>query len=185
VSATEYIASFFLVIVGFTISELLKGSARIVRERRRIKFYWPYLVVLPFAYEMMIFWFLHLFEVVTGHVGAWSTRDLAIISLQVIPWAFISYLIFPSRINEGFDMKAFYFDTAKVMIVIVTMLNILVAVDMYFMDDKIGFWMQITSITINLIVLRYFEKLHLVWLTLTFVLANYFIFFVKPITIGG
>jgi hypothetical protein len=183
-SATEYIASFFLVIVGFTISELLKGSARLVRERRRIKFYWPYLVILPFVYEMLIFWFLHIFTMVTGHSGVWSTKDVGMISLAVVPWAFISYLIFPSRIPDGFDMKQFYFDMAKVVIAITTMLGVLVTIDMYVLGDVLGFWMQVISIVMNIVVMRYFERLHLVWLAVTFFMANYFIFFVKPISIG-
>jgi hypothetical protein len=35
-----------------------------------------------------------------------------------------------------------------------------------------------------ILVMVYFEKLHLVWLFTTIVLVNYFMFFVRPIAIG-
>jgi hypothetical protein len=185
VSATEYIANFFLVIIGFAVSEILKGSARLIRERRRIHFYWPYVLVIPFAFEIMIFWFLHVFTVVVGPGDAvWSTPDVALICLQVIPWAFISYLFFPSRITDGFDLKKFYFENARIIIMIVTGLSVLVTADMIRTGNMPGLVIQLLTLVINVLVIVYFERLHLLWLLLTFLMANYFMFVVKPISIS-
>jgi hypothetical protein len=185
VSATEYIANFFLVIIGFAVSEILKGSARLIRERRRIKFYWPALLIIPFMFEIMIFWFLHIFTVIVEPGDrAWSTPDVAVICLQVIPWAFISYLFFPSRITDGFDMKKFYFENARIIIIIVTGLNLLVIGDMIATGNNMGLVIQLVTFVINVLVIVYFDKLHLVWFALTVLMANYFMFVVKPISIG-
>ena len=62
-SAAEYIANFFLIIIGFAIAEVLKGSARLIRERKRIKFYWPYVIGIPFLFEILIFGFLYIYTV--------------------------------------------------------------------------------------------------------------------------
>jgi hypothetical protein len=185
VSATEYIASFFLVIIGFAVSEILKGSARLIRERKRIKFYWPYVLVLPFVFEILIFWFLHVFTVVVEPGDrSWSTPDVAMVCLQVIPWAFMSYLFFPSRIPDGFDLKQFYFENARIIIIIVTALTVLVIADMIATGNHPGLVIQLVSLVINVVVIVYFERFHLLWLVLTILMANYFIFAVRPISIG-
>ena len=184
-SATEYIANFFLVIIGFAVSEILKGSARLIRERRRIQFYWPYVLVIPFVFEILIFWFLHVFTVVVGPgERVWSTPDVAFVCLQVIPWAFVSYLFFPSRIPEGFDLRKFYFENARIIIIIITALNVLVIADMIVTGNKAGLIIQLVTFVINMLVIVFFERLHLLWLALTFLMANYFMFVVKPISIG-
>jgi hypothetical protein len=143
VSATEYIANFFLVIIGFAVSELLKGSAKLIRERKNIVFYWPALLVIPVVFEILIFWFLHVFTVVVSPgERIWTTPDVAVICLQMVPWAFISFLIFPSRIPEGFDLKKFYLENGPIIIGITTFLTILVAIDMARLGDNTGLIVQ-------------------------------------------
>jgi hypothetical protein len=78
VSPSEYVASFFLVIIGFAVSEVLRGSARLIRERHLIKFYWPYLLVIPLVFELLIFGFMWIFTLVkSGTDPVWSLLDVA------------------------------------------------------------------------------------------------------------
>lgn len=184
-SPTEYIAGFFLIIIGFSVSELLKGTARLIRERRQINFYWPFYLVIPFIFEILIFWFIWVFTMINADTDkVWSIFEIADISIQVIPWAFISYLMFPSRIKEGFDMEKFYFENAKIIIVITIALAVYVIIRMIASGNDQGIIAVIVSLVLNIIVLFGFRKLHLVWLISTMLLVNYFIFMAKPLTIG-
>lgn len=184
-SPSEYVASFFLVILGFAVSEALKGSARLIRERHLIKFYWPYLVVVPFAFEILIIVFIWLFTLVgTRAESTWSLPDIAGVCLIVVPLALISYLLFPSRIKEGFDLRKFYFDNAKIIIVIMMVQATLVLVMMIILGDWMGAGVQITLLVFSGIALARFETLHLVWLFSTMVLINVLVFFGGPVAIG-
>jgi len=184
VSASEYIASFFLVIIGFAISELLKGSARLIRERHKIKLYWPYVLVVPFVFEILIFWFLWVFLAINDRDDkVWSVVEIIRISIPVIPWAFITYLIFPSRFTEGFDSKTFYLENGKIVVIIATLLNAYVLIEMLVIGPRTGMVTIIVSLLINIIVIMNFRRLHLIWLIATIVLVNYFIFVAKPLTI--
>ncbi len=187
-SAPEYIAGFFLIIIGFAVSELLKGSARLLRERKRVNVYWPYVLVIPFIFEILIFWFIWVYTMIKSEPDqTWSIFEIADISLQVVPWAFISYLIFPSTIKDGFDSRKFYFDNGK-LIVIITIVLVGYILFREIVITKVGMnkglWVMIVSLFLNVIVLLNFKKLHIIWLGVTILLVNYFIFIVKPILIN-
>lgn len=185
-SAAEYIAGFFLIVIGFAVSELLRGSAELIRERHVVKIYWPYLLVIPFIFEILIFWFLWIFTIIKNDQDqVWSIFEVADISIQVIPWAFISYLIFPSNIKEGFDSRKFYFENAKLVIVIAIILNSYIIFRDISMSSGITteIVLMIASLMLNVIMLINFERLHLIYLFATILLVNYFIFFTKPLVI--
>jgi hypothetical protein len=186
VSSSEYVASFFLVILGFAVSEVLKGSARLIRERRKIKFYWPYLVVVPFVFEVLIVVFIFLFGFVDGRADAnWSLPEIIGVALLVAPIALSSYLMFPSGIEEGFDLRKFYFENAKV-ILIVNMIQALVfLVYMVSVGDVMGITVQIIYVTFTGVVLVKFERLHLIWLFSMIALINFAVFFNRTVSIGG
>lgn len=185
-NAAEYISGFFLIIIGFAVSELLQGSAKLIRERHAIKVYWPYLIVIPFIFEILIFWFLWVFIMVKNDEDqVWSIFEIVDLSVQVIPWAFISYLIFPSTLREGFDSRKFYFENAKLIIVISIILNAYIIARDTALDFGINkeIMIMIISLVLNVMVLINFKRLHLIWLFATILLVNYFIFFAKPLVI--
>lgn len=183
-SAAEYIAGFFVIILGFAVSELLSGSARLLRERRKIKFYWPYFLVVPFVFEVLIFWFLWVFAMVNaGQHEEWTIIRVMMISVQILPLAFISYLMFPSEITEGFDLKEFYFDNAKFLLIIVIFLNAFTIFDLLRTGKSEGILALSISMALNVIVIINLRKLHLYWLIGNLVVVNYFVFFEKPIAI--
>jgi hypothetical protein len=184
-SPPEYIAGFFLIIIGFAVAELLKGSARLIRERKQIKFYWPFFIIIPFLFEILIFWFIWIFSMIKSDTDqVWTVFEIIDISIQVIPWAFVSYLIFPSRIKEGFDMKDFYFEHGKIIILITIALATYVIIRMLASGNTQGIVTVIISLVTSVIVLVGFKRIHLAWLITTVLLINYFIFFAKPLTIG-
>jgi len=173
------------VIIGFAVSEILRGSAKLIRERRTIKFYWPYLLIIPVLLELLMMVFLWLFTEVSAQNSAWTIAEMVPISLIVIPLALISYLIFPSRIKEGFDMKHFYFNNAKDVIVIAMCQITLVTVMMLTRGELVKAAFQVVTLAISGLVLWKFEKLHLIWLISMIVLINTFIFFIGSVSIGG
>lgn len=184
-TASEYIAGFFLFIIGFAVSELLSGSARLLRDRQRIKSFWLYLIVVPLVFEILIFWFLWIFTVVTdGTNESWSVLELLRVTIQVIPWAFVSYLIFPTQIGEQFDAKQFLLENGKAVIVIVIFLNAFVIVDMIRTGLYQGMSVLFVSLAINILVLINMKKAFVAWLIANILLVNFFIFFAKPIVIG-
>ena len=181
-NSSEYVASFFLIIIGFAVSEVLKGTARFIRERHLIKFYWPYLLVIPLLLEGTIFIFLWLFnELETRTNTEWTIIELSTISLIVIPYALISYLLFPSRIKEGFDMKAFMLDKGKMMIIVLIGQLALVLVLMLVRGDYLPATFQGMLLILTGLLYLNFEKFHVIWLITVMVLMNYFIFFHGPV----
>lgn len=182
-SASEYIAGFFLFIIGFAVSELLSGSARLLRERKVIKSFWLYLLVVPLVFEILIFWFLWIFTIVTQGEAVWSVLEVLRISMQVIPWAFIGYLIFPSQLGTAFDAKEFLFENGKFVIAIVIFLNIVVLLDMFRTGLHQGMTVLFVSLAINIVVLLQLKRLFVMWLIANILLVNYFIFVAKPIVI--
>ena len=182
-SATEYIASFFLVIIGFAISELLKGSATILRERKKITFYWPWFLAIPFVFEVLIFWFLWIFTMINnGPVEAWTVARLLWLSLMVVPLAFISYLMFPSEIEKGFQLKDFYMENGKFLVGLALFLNVYTIIELI-RTDAGGLFGVSATLVLNFLVLLNFRKLHIAWLVLNILLVNYFIFFEQPLVI--
>lgn len=183
-NSSEYVASFFLIVIGFAVSEVLKGSARLIRERRLIRFYWPYVLVIPFLLEGTIFIFLWLFNEIKARGSTeWSILELITISLVVIPYALISYLLFPSRIKEGFDMKAFLIDNGRMMIVVLIAQFTLVLLLMILRGDFMFIPFQALNLALTALVYYKFEKFHVIWLIAVTILMNVFIFIDGPISI--
>jgi len=186
VSPSEYIANFFLVIIGFAVSEILRGSAKLIRERRMIKFYWPYFLIIPAVLETLMLVFLWLFKEVSSRAdSAWTILDMGMLTLIVVPYAFMSYLIFPSRIKEGFDIKQFYFDNARTIITIMMAQIVIVTALMLTRGLLAEAAYQLLTLSLSGLVLWKFEKLHLIWLISMIVLINVFIFFIGAVSIGG
>ena len=116
----------------------------------------------------------------------WSIFDIIDLSIQVIPWAFISYLIFPSAISGSFDSRKFYFDNVKPVIIITIILTTyIIARDIAANSGIVTeIVIMIISLGLNVVALINFKKLHLIYLFATILLVNYFIFFTKPLLIG-
>jgi hypothetical protein len=161
VSISEYVASFFLVIIGFAVSEVLKGTARLIGERRYIQFYWPYFLAIPFLFEVLIINFFWLFTFVQEKEGTpWSMADITFVTFLVAPLAFTSYLIFPTRIGEGFDLKRFYFENGRIIVVVGVAQMLAVDVWMAFDGDWVAVALQSTGMVVAALVLLKFEKVH-------------------------
>jgi hypothetical protein len=181
-SAPEYVAGFFLVIIGFAVSEVLKGSAELIRERKRIRFYWPYLLMIPFVLEVLMVVFLWLFTKVNKG-SEWSVVELTALTLVVAPYAFISYLIFPSQINEDIDLKEYVVENGKVVLLVSMAQILIVIVLMIVMGSYVEAVYQAGTLLLSAIVWKKFAKLHVIWIIAMILLTNYFVFFMGPITI--
>jgi hypothetical protein len=172
--------------MGFAISEILKGSARLIRERKKIKFYWPYLLAVPFTFEVLVFWSLWVYTMInTGQPEVWTAPRLLMLTILVVPLAFVSYLLFPSQIKEGFQLKEFYFENGKFLIGIVIFLNVCTSIEVIRTSGGQGLVGLVITLALNVLVLVNFRRLHLAWLILNFLVVNYFIFFENPIAISS
>ena len=172
-------------ILGFAVSEVLKGSARLIRERHRIKFYWPYLVVVPFVFEVLIVVFIFLFGFVDGGADAnWSLPEIIGVTLLVAPMALSSYLMFPSTIEPEFDLKKFYFDNAKIILIVNCLQALVFLVHMTRIGDLMGITVQLIYLTMTTVVVFNFEKLHIIWLFSMIALINFAVFFNRTVSVG-
>jgi hypothetical protein len=105
-------------------------------------------------------------------------------SLIVVPWAFMSYLVFPSRIKEGFEMKKFCFDTARIVIVIFMVQSVFVLAYLIWENNIPGVVLQVGTVLVSGLVLFKLEKLFVIGLVTVIVAMNFFLFFIAPMTIG-
>lgn len=92
---SAYVAGFFGVLIGITLTELIKGVAKTLRNTKRIKYYIPH-GILVFALFILIVQSFFDFQWFSRDVNIWT--PLLIVRFT-LPWIFIclcSYLVFPS-----------------------------------------------------------------------------------------
>ena len=92
---SAYIAGFFGVLIGITLTELIKGIAETLRNRKRIEYYLPH-GIMVFAIFILIVQSFFDFQWLSRDITNWT--PLLIIRFTM-PWIIIclcSYLAFPS-----------------------------------------------------------------------------------------
>ena len=99
-----YVAGFFGVLIGITLTELIKGIAETIRNNKRIKYYIPHGILVGTIF-MVIVQSLFDFQWFSKGINIWTPILLIRFTL---PWILIclsSYLVFPSF--EGHDVINF------------------------------------------------------------------------------
>jgi hypothetical protein len=128
---SAYVAGFFGVLIGITLTELIKGIAETIRNMKRIKYYIPH-GILVFAIFILIVQSFFDFQWLSRGISIWT--PLLIIRFT-IPWIIIclcSYLVFPSfdgqhviHFKDHFDKFSFgAFKFGVVLIPLIIIVNI-------------------------------------------------------------
>ena len=92
---SAYVYGFFGVLIGITLTELVKGIADTLKNAKRIKYYIPHGVLVAAIFVFIVQSFFD-FQGLTKNIAQWTPLLLIRFTL---PWVFlclISYLIFPS-----------------------------------------------------------------------------------------
>jgi hypothetical protein len=104
---SAYVAGFFGVLIGITITELVKGIADTIRNASRINYYIPHGILVLNLFLFIVQNFFD-FQWFSRDVVAWTPVTII---RYAVPWIIIclaSYLVFPSFEKEPVDFKDYF-----------------------------------------------------------------------------
>lgn len=104
----EYIAGFYGVLIGFTLTELISGIARTIKNLERVKYFYLHALASVLTFLLIIFVFFEFFQFFMV-VKDWSPLSLLRFSFPAIFVCFFSYLLFPEFAEGVVDFKEHYF----------------------------------------------------------------------------
>jgi hypothetical protein len=102
----EYVAGFLGILLGFTLTELIKGIAETFLNWERVKYYYLHSIVVVFVLIVIVLNFFHFFQYF--HITKiWTPMLLLRSTFPLIFICFICYILFPSFTanNEVVDFK--------------------------------------------------------------------------------
>jgi len=126
----EYIAGFYGILIGFTLTELIRGVANTIKNLDRIKYYYPHglFVVLLLFGILLNFFSFYRYVGIDGSRAIESWSPLLLMRNTFIPvfLCFFSFLLFPSFNGEiKIDFRVHYFKVIPKILVIAILLSIL------------------------------------------------------------
>ena len=92
---SAYIAGFFGVLIGITLTELIKGIAETLRNAKRIKYYIPHGIAVVSIFVFIVQSFFD-FQSLTKDITQWTPLLLIRYTLPWVLLCLASYLITPS-----------------------------------------------------------------------------------------
>jgi hypothetical protein len=120
----EYVTGFFGVLIGFTLTELIKGSAETLKNSGRVKYYFPHGLALILLFFNIILNFFD-FNIILNWVENWTALLLIRYSFPTIFTCFFVYLIFPSFDGtEEVDFRKHYFKVFPIIFILLILLTV-------------------------------------------------------------
>lgn len=108
----DFILALYSIIAGLAISVLVKGIARMIKARDRLRFYWVHTAWLVFLFVVNVVSWFALWEL-RDH-ASWAALDALLLLLIPIFLNAASYLSFPEAGDENeFDLRAHYFHQSR------------------------------------------------------------------------
>lgn len=102
---SAYVAGFFGVLIGITLTELIKGIAETLKNNTRIKYYLPHGILVTAIFVFIVQSFFD-FQWLTKDIAQWTPLLLIRFTLPWVLLCLISYLLFPSFDgNQIIDFK--------------------------------------------------------------------------------
>lgn len=108
---TEYLIVFVAMIFAYVGAEYFQGWGSMLRNRKRIKFYWQHLLWTIFAFTTFIqnWW------------GIWPRTEFITYSIYyflfslvpILIFYLVSVILFPSADDKSIDLKAFFYQNTK------------------------------------------------------------------------
>ncbi len=101
-TAFEYLAVLFSVVVGLAIAQSLRGLLRVANHGRAIRFHWlPFLWTAGILHWTLFFWW---FSFSLARVEHWSIWHLMLVFSYAATLYFLHGLLWPDDVEDGFDM---------------------------------------------------------------------------------
>jgi len=102
---TAYVAGFFGVLIGITLTELIKGIADTLKNTKRIKYYIPHGVLVTAIFLFIVQSFFD-FQWFSKDISQWTPLTLIRFTLPWVLLCLTSYLLFPSfEGTQSIDFK--------------------------------------------------------------------------------
>lgn len=104
----DYLGVLISVILGLALTHLLTGWTRLIEMRRKVRIYWVQVVwTVAIAFYLLVlwwgmFWWKHLTE--------WPIEWFFFLAAYAIALYIVASLLFPSKIEEGVDFEAYFFE---------------------------------------------------------------------------
>lgn len=187
----SYVAGFFGVLIGITLTELIKGVAETLRNGKRIKYYVPHGILVGEIFMFIIQSFFD-FQWLSRDIHNWTPILLIRFTL---PWILIclsSYLVFPSfdgseTINFKDNFDRFFFSGMKV---IVGLIPLIISVNIFYIHqspfhmENLMLMIVFASLIITIIFRREWQKILILWLGAVYelyhILSYWFIIIAEP-----
>ncbi|MFN3840507.1 MAG: hypothetical protein ACK4RF_07350 [Cyclobacteriaceae bacterium] len=104
----EYVIVLISIIIGLGITVILNGIARLIRNWRSVKVFWPYLIwiVLVFVMHIHEWWIMYDWRT----IQSWSLLTFLFILLYPVLLFILANLLFPKKGGKKeTDLKRYYF----------------------------------------------------------------------------
>ena len=133
-----YVAGFFGVLIGITLTELIKGIAETIRNNKRIKYYIPHGILVGAIFLVIIQSFFD-FQWFSKGINTWTPILLIRFTLPWIAICLSSYLVFPSfeghaviNFKDNFDR---FFSAA--MRLMIGLIPLIISVDIFYIGQSV------------------------------------------------
>jgi hypothetical protein len=105
---SAYVAGFFGVLIGITLTELMKGIADTIKNSKRVKYYIPHGILVTATFVFIVQSFFD-FQWFSREISQWTPLLLIRFSLPWVLLCLTSYLLFPSfEGNDTIDFKGHF-----------------------------------------------------------------------------
>jgi len=169
---SEYIAGFYGILIGFTLTELIKGIAETLKNRDRIKYYYPHGLFVTLIFNITILSFFDFYYFLSV-VKDWTPLLLIQNTFPAIFLCFCTYVLFPQLIEKSIDFRAHYFKATPIIFRLAVVMIILILIRNIFLQHIHPFYIANVFLILLLLIVTlsiFLKKDWIQYLSLT--LAN-------------
>lgn len=105
--AYQHVLVVMSIVLGLTVTQLLKGAAHLYRARARVQTYWLHWgwAVLILVFSLVLWWTYWHYRTITQ----WTFPKFLLYLSPIVVFYFLASIVFPDPAEGVTDMKAYYF----------------------------------------------------------------------------
>ncbi|MEO6690408.1 MAG: hypothetical protein ABIS07_11820 [Dokdonella sp.] len=122
--AFSYLSVLLSIILGLSITQILKGFRGLMLARSHVRVYWPCLLwaILLLVIDVQSWWAMYELR----HYKDWTFLAFAIVLAQTIPLYLLAGLVLPDiRIESPVDLRTHYYDNHRWFFVLAALLCVI------------------------------------------------------------
>jgi len=103
----EYLGVLIAVIMGLSLTHLLRGLSKLIHMRRTVKPYWVQIVwtINVLIYVLAVWWGMFWWN----KLGTWSIEQFLAIAFYCIVLFMLSSMLYPPEFADGLDFEEYFF----------------------------------------------------------------------------